>query len=149
MGADMHIHVITDDFTEEDYKIFESSTIGSKYFRYKIGERDKNFTDLALSCEATPHVWVGEVSWLKAALFEDNDKYIPNTVWAFAEIIGEDFPTIDDDLIKQIEEAFELENNTVRPDGVFEGKGYSLADKDNVVRFLKSHMGEKVFTVSW
>lgn len=155
MAADLHIHVLTDEFTEEHYKAFASTTMGSKYFGGFVTpspkekfEQERN-CDLYLLCGRAPNVWVGQVSWLKAGLFEDDETYVPDTVAEILEGIGEVFPIIDDELIRQVRAAFELPNKTVKDDGVWDGKGYSLADVDTVVTFLKRHKGERAFTISW
>ena len=38
--------------------------------------------------DATPSVWVGEVSWLKAAVSGDNNTYIPDIVGEIRKLIG-------------------------------------------------------------
>ena len=144
MAAALYIHVLTDEFTEEHYKAFQSNAIGGKYwggfFRDVQGEFEKKHNcDLYLLCADTPQIWVGEVSWLKAALFEDQDSFVPPPVQAVADIIGEDFPMIDDELITKIEAALGLDNAT----------GYSVCEHSGVIDFLKEHKGEKAFCISW
>lgn len=141
MSADLYIHVVTKDFTEEYYMAFESNNLGSKYFNPDFDKEfeKKNNCDLYELCSVTPSVWVGEVSWLKAALFEDEESYIPEPVQKICSIIGEDFPVIDDDLIKKIQDAMDCSNQT----------SYSLTNAQKVIDFLNEHKGEKVFTISW
>ena len=144
MAADLHIHVLTDEFTEEHYKAFQSNVIGGKYWggfnRNLQAEFEKKHNcDLYLLCCETPSVWVGEVSWLKAALSEDPDTWVPATVQAVYDIIGEDFPVIDDELIAKIEAALGLDNAT----------GYSICEHSGVIDFLKEHKGKKAFHISW
>jgi hypothetical protein len=152
MSADLSIHVL-EGATEGDLARFFSNTMGSKYFNaFDEGTTRQSNDEYMSSLEIvadTPSVWVGEVSWLKAALFEDPDAFIPDTVNQINEIIGEDLPVIDDDLIKRISDAFNVPNNTTKPDGVWDGAGYRIAERETVVNFLEQHRGKPVFTVSW
>jgi hypothetical protein len=88
---------------------------------------------------ASPNVWVGEVSWLKAALFEDEEAFVPDAVAEVYEIIGEGLPVIDDALIEKIRTALGAQNRT----------GYNVTDPDPVIRFLEQHRGKPCFTISW
>lgn len=98
MSADLSIHVF-EGITEEDLRMFFSSSLGSKYFDFK--QTNEEWFDSYDKIASTPEIWVGEVSWLKAALFEDADTFIPNTIAKVTEIIGEDLPIIDDSLLKK------------------------------------------------
>lgn len=145
MAADLHIHVLTKEFTEEHFKAFKSHSIGSKYFSgFGRGDVEAEFEkkhncSLYNLCANTPQVWVGEVSWLKAALCDDPDTFVPAPVQAVATIIGEDFPVIDDDLIAKIEYALGLDNATL----------YSVCKHSGVIDFLRENKGEKAFCISW
>lgn len=97
----------------------------------------------------TENVWVGEVSWLKAALFEDSDTFVPDPIEKIVELIGENFPVIDDKFIEEIKKAMELPNNTAKKDGVWGGKGYSLAGAEKILEFLNKWKGYSCFTISW
>jgi hypothetical protein len=125
MAADLHIHVL-EGITEKEIILFNkgSATVTSQLFD-KIGE--------------SPNVWIGEVSWLKAALFNDSNEWIPSTVQTIRDLVGNDFPVIDEDFINKVSEAFDKQNIT----------SYSLAEKQEVKDFLKEHLGKKAFTVSW
>jgi len=148
MAADLHIHVL-EGMDEDVVKRFCSNQIGSKWEKCcSYEEREAHFSEDLGAIGGTPSVWIGEVSWLKAALFDD-DTYIPETVEEVTDIIGEDFPIIDDAMIEQITQAFELPNRSVKEGGVYDGKGYAIADVAEVVDFLRSHIGKKAFTVSW
>ena len=136
MGADLNIHVFTKDFTEEHYKKFQSHTLGSKFFNPHGNSSD---LDLFRLCSGTPKVWVGSVSWLKAAILQDAETFIPNSVGKIHEIIGEEFPVIDDALIAKIKEALMIPNQT----------DYEIGSADDVLNFLEEHKGEKAFTISW
>lgn len=137
MAADLHIHVLTKDFTEKDYAKFQGNTMGSKFFDPLSSADDS--PDLFDKCVNTPNILVGQVSFLKAMIFEDTETFVPSTIGEISEIIGEDFHVIDDGLIGKIEESFNLANNT----------GYSLNEKGDVIHFLNQRKGEKVFTINW
>lgn len=86
----------------------------------------------------TKNIWVGEVSWLKAALFEDAGTFVPRPILVINEATR-DMPVIDDDLIDTVKQAFELDNTT----------GYKLCSADEVVKFLTEHKGKRCFNISW
>ena len=150
MAADLHIHVFAEgELTEENFRAFFSNTLGSRWFNpISCAEMDR-VEHLRKSVGDTPSVWVGEVSWLKAALFEDDESYIPEGVGAVNEIIGEDLPVVDDELIEEIRAALCLSNGTARPDGVHGGVGYGVSEPGDVCAFLEQHKGERAFTISW
>jgi len=139
MAADLHIHVF-EGITEDDLRIFFARDLGSKYFVEDPEDLDWEKWDEAYDKIAnTPNVWVGEVSWLKAWLLEDDDAFIPAPVQAVAEIIGEDLPEITDELIERVVEAMRKPNET----------GYSVNSPEEIERFLKEHKGKRVFVVTW
>jgi len=142
VAADLHIHILTDEFTEGDARTFMSNTLGSKWFA-GFGEMiDKE--PLYAKITDTPDIWIGEVSWLKAALFEDGEEnYIPGHVQAVYDAIGEDFPIIDGDLIAKIDAAFGQPNTSIYTDGGFERTHKEVMD------FMRKHVGKRCFTVSW
>ena len=138
MAADLHIHIVTDAITEDVLADFFSSTLGSKWFNptpKNWDEREPIFGVVADS----PSVWVGAVSWLKAALFEDVEAYVPNPIGLVSEIVGEELPVIDDELIEKIKDALQVNNQTA----------YRFCNPDDVVAFLEEHSGKRCFTVSW
>lgn len=140
MAADLHIHVLKN-MTECDLVLMQSNTLGSKHFN-PISAGVRMEEQYLLACKKvmeSPNVWVGEVSWLKAMVFEDEETFIPHTVQLVHDVIGEDLPVITDAMIVVITAAFGVENTT----------GYRLADVDAVVKFLKENWGRKIFTISW
>jgi len=141
MSADLHIHVLTKKFTEKHVEAFQSNSLGTRFFNLGYDKRfeKEHDCDLYKMCAATPDVWVGEVSWLKANVLEDEESFIPNIVQAVWETVGENFPVIDDSFIEAIKKAFEAGNTT----------DYSVSSVDKVVSFLTKHLGKKVFTISW
>lgn len=142
MAADLHIHVMRG-VTEADIALFFQDTLGSKHFKPELlfrqrslNEMDREFTKM----HDTPNIWIGEVSWLKAAVFNDPDAFIPNVVLMVHEAIGEDLPVLDEVLLEKLRSAF---------DAVGGGSGYSIAEWPKVEEFLRQHMGERLFTISW
>lgn len=190
MAADMHIHIMTDNITEEHMKCFFSHTLGSDYFSWegykcehelwrrrvydekvkllhekypqcknktmiadKVGKDAVDYwlnllqewyKECGHSCvhhtdiENTPNIWIGEVSWLKAAIFEDADTFIPDTIDRIYEICSVE-PVIDDALIESIRKALELPNATQ----------YSISKSNDIIDFLSKYKGYKCFTISW
>jgi hypothetical protein len=149
MSADLHIHIITRKFTIEHAKAFSSNTLGSKYFcggdidnidlNYRDNFEKKHKCDLHDMAADTPNVWVGEVSWLKAMLFNDSKRFIPDPIQKISDIIGEDFPIIDDKMILKIKKALGIKNQTA----------YDITSDNKVIIFLEKYKGKKAFTVSW
>lgn len=137
MAADLHIHVF-EGITEEDLAAFFAGTLGSKWFA-SGGSDYSAWVNACGKVSKTPNVWVGEVSWLKAALFKDGKTFILDPVLKVQEAIGEDLPVLDDSLVELIMSAFESKNTT----------GYGIADSEDVQKFLTEYKGKRLFTVSW
>ena len=139
MAADLYIHVLTDEIGEDDVKYFFGNTLGSKYFAGFGAHVDISDPRYRRVIDA-PGVHVGEVSWLKAAVFDDGeDDFIPDAIQGVNDAIGEDFPVIDDDLIAKVAAAMRLENTTQ----------YDVASDNEIIAWLADHKGQKAFTVSW
>ncbi len=132
MSADLHIHIL-EGTDEEAVKCCLSDTLGSKWFGYS---RNRDWNDEVYK---TPDIWIGEVSWLKASLFGDPDSYIPDSIQAVSEVVGEDFRKIDDEMIEEVERALSLDNTT----------NYRIASKESITEFLREHYGKKTFCISW
>lgn len=142
MAADLHIHAITDEdnWGEAEMRAFFSNALGSKYYNPNLEDRsDKGLSIYEKIAKYTENIWVGEVSWLKAALFNDGKSFVPGPIEKISELIGEDLIKIDTDLILAIAEALKIENET----------NYSLNDHKTIEQFLIKHKGKQVFTVSW
>ena len=143
MGAELCIHVFKG-LTERDLEVFFANTLGSKYFRglgggYTIAQHEAlGYDEILKKIMDTPSVSVGDWSPLKAALFDD-DKFLPTPLQKIQEIVGEDLPVIDDEMIKKVGDALELENKTY----------YDVSSDVPIISFLLRHKGEQVFTVSW
>lgn len=141
MAADLHIHVFAEgELTEDDFRGFFSNSLGSKWFEFG-GNRhyEDNWQDYFKKFSETASVWIGEVSWLKAALLEDKETFIPDPVSKISSIIGEDWPIVNDKLIARIRKALGLENQTL----------YSVSTAKEVIEFLELHKGKRAFTISW
>lgn len=170
MSADYMIHVCKTKKEEHQAELFlkcdcYSSEIGNAYTEVKVNGEWISLQDYDYETETedmrtiplpelddkviykTKAIWIGEVSWLKADLFDDVD-FIPNVVDKINALIT-GLTVIDDELIEKIKEAFKLPNNTIKENGVWDGKGYKIADSKKVIKFLKQHKGRKCFTVSW
>ncbi len=137
MSADLHIHVF-EGITEEDIKVFFSNHLGSKHFTMQEvpWEIKRVINDKVTQ---TPDVWIGEVSWLKAALYGDAETFVPDPVGEIFELIGEDLPVLTPKLRDQILAALNINNET----------NYEVSEQNSVAEFLSEHMGKQLFTVSW
>ena len=140
MAADLHIHVL-EGITENDLQIFNSNTFGSKYFDLsRMQPSSEEWDKVYDKISDAPNIWIGEVSWLKAALCDDAEQFVPDSVAMIHELIGEDLPVLNDELIAKILKAMGLKNET----------SYGIEDgEDDIQKFLQKHKGKKVFTVSW
>lgn len=142
MAADLHIHVM-ENCSEEDVAHFFGHTMGSKHFA--LGSRQNCYSNGCYDngpcsrVQESPNVWVGEVSWLKAALSGDTETFIPEPVAQVHEIIGEDLPELTPDLRFRILKALNAGNTT----------SYSIESDQKVIEFLDKHIGKRLFTVSW
>lgn len=140
MAADLHIHVIDSGVTEEDVKILLSNSLGSKYFAgFGVEHDHAAWTEAYDRIANGASIWVGEVSWLKAALLDDAGTYIPDVVDHVQTVVGEDFPAVTEDLIAELRKGFVLPNST----------SYDVSAWEKVETFLREHMGQQLFTVSW
>jgi hypothetical protein len=136
MAADLHIHVMPDDMSEDVLADFFSHTLGSRWFNPRCRQADDTYQKIA----DTPNVWIGEVSWLKAALTDDPDTYVPNPVAKVSEIVGDSLPRLDDAMVDRLMAAVGEDNGT----------SYRTADEPVKLReWLIEHKGRRVFTVSW
>lgn len=139
MAADLHIHIF-EGITEEDLRLFFTSSLGSKHFNMAEAAIQQR---LGLQTHEkvgdTPNTWIGEVSWLKAMILEDPEEFVPTPVSIIHELIGEDLPILDSDLIYKIIDALDHENTTM----------YRITRPEDVIGFLSGHEGKQVFTVSW
>ena len=141
MSADLYIHAIDNGVTVDDVKLFSCNALGSKYFTgFGAPQPSRHDSEELLERIArTPQIWVGEVSWLKAALCDDAGTYIPDVVDHVQTVVGEDFPQVTEELIAALRTGFVLPNTT----------NYSTGDWEKIEAFLREHMGKQLFIVSW
>ena len=150
MGAEFCIHVfdIDDEETIQHYIALNSSTIGSKYhtienydyYNRELDENGESRWDKAYHHLGNLESYdMGEVSWLKANLFDDNETYIPSPIEVMHDLIGEDFPVIDDEFIKTVKHSLGVVENLT---------GYATYE-DGVVEFLEDNKGKRILYISW
>jgi hypothetical protein len=143
MAADLYVHILTDDVSEDDMNIFFASSFGHERFDMKraaVAQGDGSWHAAYDRISKTPQYHIGEVSWLKAALFGDSESFIPPPVQAVAAAIGDDLPILDDPLIDSLIGAMTRGNPTA----------YATDKELGEFRaFLEEHRGKRVFTVSW
>jgi hypothetical protein len=143
MSADLVLYT----FKEEDSELVESlymksqaNTLGSKYFTWDaiVAATDNSLDALFDLFEVvSDRCWIGEVSWLKATLLDDDESFIPDLVGFVSELIGEEFPVITDELISKVND-FSFESH----------EHYSNISKEDLINFLEKNKGYKTFTLS-
>ena len=87
MAADLYIHVATG-INQEDLRCLFSNSLGSRYFAPGGGCDDfacVHHNRIARS----PRIHIGEVSWLKVALLEDEESFIPGPVESVAALFDD------------------------------------------------------------
>lgn len=140
MAADMHIHIL-EGVTEHQVKRFGSNVLGGPYCDcVSYTEHSEHFYNDCIAIEQTPQVWVGEVSWLKAVVFDEGKRYIPDPVGLVADEFEKGIVTITGKMIFRLERELPGTENTTQ---------YKTAPPSKIVEFLKLHEGKKAFTVSW
>lgn len=145
MAADLHLHVRTPECTDAVMRSFFASTIGSSWGPASLADVPStsglgDWTDACHAVSRTPQVWIGEVSWLKAALFDDGETFVPDPIGEIAELVGDDCTAeLTDEMIDRIVDALTRPNST----------GYSIASIDEVRPWLEEHRGKPIFCVSW
>jgi len=151
MAADLHIHIRTPELTYEVMRLFFCNSLGSKWGPKSIfnclslSEEEKkakslgfkNHDEISKLVMNTDQIWVGEVSWLKASLFEDSDSFIPDFVQFIFDLISSN-SVITQEMVELVK-SWKGQNNT----------SYILKNKDDIVAFLERHLGEEAFVVSW
>ena len=131
MSADLVIHIRDSGISDKVLDVFQNMDGGGGFGEWEAAMELVGGTD---------HVVVGEVSWLKAALFEDEETFVPSPVMRISELIPETPPVeITEELVAEAEKAFALENTT----------SYDVGDGADVVEFLRRNIGREAFTASW
>lgn len=133
----MQIHIRTPEITDDVLANFFSCSLGSRWFRFHGTTTDlRSFQVVA----TTPSVWVGEVSWLKGLVFKDKEEFVPDPVQGIRELFSTDGDdVITEELIARANKVMGMENKTQ----------YTIENGDEVVQFLRQHVGSKAFVVSW
>ena len=139
MSAQYTLHIY-EGITEEDYADFSCNSLGSAYFAPRPGafsiESFKKIAD-------TPKHIIGDVSWLKAMVFEDPNAFIPDPIMEldkiFPQTLVKEFTVITDEVITRVKEAYGYPNQT----------GYNVEELEPLIDFLVDHQGKQVFSVSW
>lgn len=141
MAADMYLHS-GKGLTEEDYECFLSHTLGSKYFDPAAECADQKMSYTCKHWDAmvkSDSFKVGEVSWLKAALFDD-DSFIPDPIECLAELV-EDHPALTPKLKDDIIKASQMENKT--------RYNMLIESEQSFTEWLDANMGHVIFQISW
>lgn len=133
MAATFHIHVMEPPCTEKHLRIFLATT-------YRLG--DKGYEEAYQAVLTTANYWIGEVSWLKAALTNDEGSFIPSAVDQISDLIGGYTKQITPELVDQMCAALDAPVHK-------NYKARTSVDKEDLRAFLESHMGKLLFTVSW
>lgn len=140
MAADLHIHV-----GPMPIKPAENSVHFLLNGAYDI-DFDKHMVDSKAGI--IEDIWVGEVSWLKAALFEDGDR---NFIPPFVKVVSETFPSVYSG--KSIEITEELISGLMTKMGIAatlkDETQYDLGDPENILMWLTARKGKQAWTVSW
>ncbi|MDF5756594.1 hypothetical protein [Spongiactinospora sp. TRM90649] len=139
MSADLYIHAMSG-VTEEDLECFFSSSFGSRWENRSQACTRPPRCAHRQAVSDSPSVWIGEVSWLKAALLEDSG-YVPEPVEAVTKMIGEHLPVLDEDLRAGLLRAIAVHNQRAA--------NYRVVRDESVVGWFDKHMGARLFTVSW
>ena len=138
MAADLCIHVKTGWVTDDVWKMFMEEC-PDDLFNTPDEYFDKKDSALEI-IRNTPQCWVGEVSWLKAALFNNEEEFVPSPVGRISELIPYwTTVRVTEELIEQVDKAFDLVNSTT----------YNLVQREKIIDFLRENFDKEVFTVSW
>lgn len=136
MAADLYIHV-TEGLSEETEKCFFGPNLVPPPRPTCKGYDCVHMDEV----EACPSVHVGDVSWLKASLFDEVDKYVPAPVYRVSELLPSS-QEITPELVEQIDAAFDLENKSIYKIDFGE-------KRKRVNTFLRRYMGRQAFVASW
>lgn len=130
MTADFHIHVL-EGVTNQDVDNFLVPVVTPEY--------RPHWRLLMERIARTPNIWVGEVSWLGAAITEDESTSIPDTIMALDRML-QTRPKLTPELERQILATFTLPNHTDH---------YRVADVQQVAAFLARYRGKQLFAITW
>jgi hypothetical protein len=138
--------------TDEVMRAARCNVMGSRYFNMEgdhcvipIGQHLKvpgtNYTHdeafWTLYHRDNIEVWLGEVSFLKAMLFGDNETYVPGPIERLSELLdGDEIYVLTPELLEEIVAALELPNTT----------NYNVARPEEVRAQLTPHLGQNIFS---
>lgn len=105
------------DFDEEDHELDEDGLIVSHAlkdteFADDRGMRWEDWEATRKKFNREPSIWIGQVSWLKAGLFEEFERYVPLPVWTVSQIVG-DSVVLTPGVAKAILAAMNLPNRSI------------------------------------
>jgi hypothetical protein len=73
----------------------------------------KEWEQLREQFDHLPHVWIGQVSWLKGGLFEEWDRYVPGPVEQVSRLIGDQGIVLTPGVAGAIMAAMNLPNRSI------------------------------------
>ncbi|HEX2905899.1 MAG TPA: hypothetical protein VHO69_03515 [Phototrophicaceae bacterium] len=138
MSADLFLHIL-EGATEDDVAALKKHTLGSRYFNPFEEFNYDSYYAATVRIYSTPHIFIGQVSWLAAWVSDDPASFIPSACSRVEDIVGDQLLVIDDTLIDRIQTALNLPNVTQ----------YRVTESPPVIEFLNQHRGRRAFTVSW
>jgi len=132
MAADFRLVAFRESmFTMRDF-VVEASTHMGYWTDIRADLPDEEVRKVKDRFATLPSVWVGECSLLKAALFDEEDTFVPNSIRKILDLIGpKEVRKCDEAFVQGVKEALALPNQTK----------YELADPRRVILFVKSHIG--------
>jgi hypothetical protein len=149
MATEVYLHAFTPEFTPEDLKAFCFNHIGSEYFcaddqpdflqGYIRSRGLASETEFILLGYKTPKVWLGDASFIKADLCQDDKRYVPAAVDKVNNLIPEGGILLTAELAQRIVAAFDGDNESI----------YPIGDRDEVQQWCEEHLNQSVFVMSW
>lgn len=161
MAADIHLHSTRvvggkrrraqlfelsadalDDITESDIRCFKSHSLGSRFFNLRGGCGTSMCIHWQRIMESDS-VGLGEVSYLKAAIFDD-ESYVPTGLTLIDTLIGEELPLLDVDMAVEI--IVTLRRGSEGRESLYP----TIAHDDHKLReFINRNIGSRLFLVAW
>ncbi|GEM_PF-3040838 len=132
MAADFQLVAFRESmFTMRDF-VIEASTHMGYWMDIRADLPDEEVRKVEDRFLSLPFVSVGECSLLKAALFDEEETFVPNPIQKILDLIGpKEIRKCDEAFVQGVKEALALPNQT----------GYKLADPRRVILFVESHIG--------
>jgi hypothetical protein len=137
VAVDVAIHVMSAEITCDTLKAFYNNKLGHKWYNtYDMSTIDSGLIRGLI--EESPQVWIGEASFLDAAVY-DADDAIPRTVMDVCHLIDDGVTVIDDSFLFDVQEVMDYPNTSK----------YPVAISRDVLEFLQQYKGMKVFIALW